>query len=111
MLHDMRISTPFRSHNPLTGLLLAAPAFALPQGFRAAVIVGRVLGVADGHTITVLDATMEQQNIGIAGIDVLEHQSPFDPRTTQKLARCVGSRDLRLDWPKIACYGRKVRKV
>ena len=39
-------------------------------------VVGRIVGVADGDTITVLDATKTQNKIRLAGIDAPERGQP-----------------------------------
>ncbi|MDH3315935.1 MAG: thermonuclease family protein [Gammaproteobacteria bacterium] len=73
----------------MTNLLFAALALALSEGSYAAEIVGRVVRVADGDTITVLDATKEQHKIRFAGIDAPERKQPFANRQEQNLARYV----------------------
>ena len=77
----------------------------------AEVLHGRVIGVADGDTVTVLDANKEQLKIRFAGIDAPERKQPFGIRSRQNLARYVARKDVRLDCPKVDRYGRKVCKV
>ena len=86
-------------------------ALALLQGVHAAQMVGRVVRVIDGDTITVLDINKQQHKIRFAGIDAPERRQPFGTRSTQNLARYVARKDVRLDCPKVDRYGRKVCKV
>ena len=44
---------------------------------RAEVLTGHVVGVADGDTITVLDADKVQHKVRLSGIDALEKNQPF----------------------------------
>ncbi len=44
---------------------------------HAATLQGKVVGVADGDTITVLDATNTQHKIRLQGIDAPEKAQPY----------------------------------
>ena len=83
----------------------------LAYGAQAATLEGRVVGVTDGDTITVLDANKRQHKIRFNGIDAPEKRQPFGTRSTQNLARYVARKDVHLDCPKVDRYGRKVCKV
>ncbi len=56
---------------------------ALACAANAATITGRVVGVADGDTITVLDANKVQHKIRLSGIDAPEKK----PAIRQPLQR------------------------
>jgi endonuclease YncB( thermonuclease family) len=71
----------------------------------------RVVGVADGDTITVLDANNVQHRIRLAGIDAPEKGQPFSERSKQSLRRMVMGRLVRIEWDEIDRYGRLVGKV
>ena len=45
-------------------------------GAWADTLIGRVVGVADGDTITVLDAANQQHKIRLGGIDAPEKNQP-----------------------------------
>ena len=49
-------------------------------------ISGRVVAVADGDTLTVLDASQQQHKIRLGGIDAPEKAMPFGQVSKQKLA-------------------------
>ncbi len=50
---------------------------------NAATIDGKVVGVADGDTITVLDADKVQHKIRLSGIDAPEKSQPFGNHSKQ----------------------------
>ena len=77
----------------------------------ADVLQGRVVAVADGDTITVLDSKQKQHKIRFNGIDAPEKRQPFGTRSTQNLARYVARKEVRLECPKVDRYGRNVCKV
>ena len=52
----------------------------------ADVLTGIVVGIADGDTITVLDADDHQHKIRLAGTDALEKAQDFGQRSKQSLS-------------------------
>jgi len=78
---------------------------------QAETLTGRVVGVADGDTITVLDAGKRQHKIRLQGIDAPEKAQPFGQRSKENLSRLVFGKDVRVDWDKRDRYGRIVGKV
>jgi len=66
--------------------LLLASAIACSQ---AATITGLVVGVADGDTVTVLDASKTQHKIRLSGIDAPEKKQAFGMRSKQSLSDLV----------------------
>jgi len=94
---------------PLAIGLASALLFSAPNA--ADVLQGRVVGVADGDTITVLDASKQQHKIRFAGIDAPERKQTFGTRSRQNLARYVAGKDVRLNCHKTDRYQRRVCKV
>jgi endonuclease YncB( thermonuclease family) len=91
---------------------LVALAFLLGSaGAHAEALLGRVVGVTDGDTITVLDAGKAQHKVRLAGIDAPEKGQPFGDRAKENLARLVFGQDARVDWHKTDRYGRLVGTV
>lgn len=77
----------------------------------AETIIGRVIGVADGDTITVLDAANQQHKIRLAGIDCPEKNQPYGQAAKQSMSDQVFGRDVRVESDKHDRYGRVVGKV
>lgn len=87
-------------------------AFALMAfDVSAEVLRGRVVGVSDGDTITVLDEHHEQHKIRLSGIDAPEKDQPFGQRSKQSLSSLVFNRDVEVIWTKRDRYSRVVGKV
>jgi endonuclease YncB( thermonuclease family) len=78
---------------------------------QAATLSGRVVAVADGDTITVLDAARNQHRIRLAGIDAPEKRQPFGQRSKDNLAALVFDKTVRVEWQKTDRYRRKIGKV
>ena len=72
------------------------------------ILLGRVVAVADGDTITVLGADRQQHKIRLQGIDAPERTQPFGERSKQSLSRMVFERDVRIKWDKRDRYRRIV---
>jgi len=77
----------------------------------AELLLGQVVGVADGDTITVLDVDHTQHKIRLAGIDAPESRQAFGSRSRQHLAVLVFRRQVEVAWHKVDRYGRLVGKV
>lgn len=90
-------------------LLLAIALLGLPC--QADLISGRVVSVADGDTITVLDANKVQHKIRLAGIDAPEKSQAFGQRSRESLAELVANRAVIVETSKQDRYGRYVGKV
>jgi endonuclease YncB( thermonuclease family) len=89
---------------PLFVLLFAHVAIA-------AQITGRVVGIADGDTLTMLDATRQQTKIRLAEIDAPESHQPFGSRAKQALSALVFGRDVQVIVVNTDRYGRTVGRV
>ena len=85
--------------------------FLLACSVQAETLTGRVVGVADGDTITVLDADKRQHKIRLQGIDAPEKAQPFGQRSKENLSRLVFGKDVAVEWDKRDRYGRIVGKV
>jgi endonuclease YncB( thermonuclease family) len=91
----------------------AALALALTAciGAYASTIVGRVVGVADGDTVTVLDSERVQHKVRLAGIDAPERSQAFGNRSKESLSELVFSKTVTVETDKLDRYGRAVGKV
>ena len=89
--------------------LALVTVLAMPAG--AAELHGRIVRVADGDTVTILDAAKRQHRIRIVGIDAPERRQAFGDRSRQRLRELAHGADARADCPKTDLYGRLVCTV
>ncbi len=90
----------------ITAMLLALVCTA-----NAETITGRVVGVADGDTITVLDADKVQHKIRLSGIDAPEKKQPFGNRSKESLSELAFDKTVNVETEKRDRYGRQIGKV
>lgn len=83
----------------------------LSSSAMAETLLGRVVGVSDGDTITVLDASNAQHKIRLSGIDAPEKAQPFGQRAKESLSRLVFQKEVEVAWNKRDRYGRILGKV
>jgi endonuclease YncB( thermonuclease family) len=88
----------------LFGLLLAHSALA-------ETILGRVVGVSDGDTITVLTRERKQIKVRLASIDAPEKSQPFGERAKKSLSDLCFGKDVRLEAEGEDRYGRIIATV
>jgi endonuclease YncB( thermonuclease family) len=72
---------------------------------------GRVVGVQDGDTITVLDSSNANHRIRLQGIDAPEKGQAFGTRSHQNLSQLAFDRFVTIEWSKHDRYPRIVGKV
>ena len=84
---------------------------ALACTVNAETITGRVVGVADGDTVTVLDADNVQHKIRLAGIDAPEKKQAFGQRSKESLSNLVYDKQVDVETTKRDRYGRQIAKV
>ena len=89
--------------------LLLALLFAF--ACNAATITGRVVAVADGDTITVLDADKVQHKIRLAGIDAPEKKQAFGNRSKESLSDLTFGKAVNVETNKRDRYDREIGKV
>lgn len=91
-------------------LLLAFLLFISPL-LQAETLIGKVVGVTDGDTITVLDDSHTQYKIRLAGIDAPEKKQAFGQVSKKMLSDLVFQKTVQVEWKKQDRYGRLVGKV
>ena len=99
-------SRPWRKMTVIWALL-----FGLAHSAFAEVILGRVVGVSDGDTITVLTREHKQIKVRLASIDAPEKAQPFGERSKQSLASLCFDKDVRLATEGRDRYGRTIATV
>lgn len=93
----------------LVALSLAGLVAATQAGTQQ--IQGRIVGVHDGDTITLLDADNRQHKIRLDGIDAPELGQPFGRASKHYLAALVANREAVAECGKADRYGRQVCRV
>lgn len=98
-------------HDDLTKLSITAALLVAALTCGASTIEGKVVGVSDGDTITVLDSSKMQHKIRLSGIDAPEKAQPFGNRSKESLSDLVFDNPVTVDTDKRDRYGRNVGKV
>src|SRR5690606_8991079 len=104
----------YTNSNLVTARLLACVFLALatlPSTAAAETLRGTVVSVADGDTLTLLDASKRQHKIRLSGIDAPERKQAFGTRSRQHLADLTFRKQVTADCPKKDRYGRWICKV
>ncbi len=91
-------------------LILVLAARASSAKSRSA-IVGQVVKIADGDTLTVLDRAHVQHKIRLAGIDAPEKAQAFGTQARNALAAKVFRQGVRVEVTDTDRYGREVGRV
>lgn len=78
---------------------------------HADTLTGKVVGVTDGDTITVLDGSRQTHKVRLSGIDAPEKDQPFGQKSKEHLSHLVHRQDVRVDWHKTDRYGRVIGQV
>jgi endonuclease YncB( thermonuclease family) len=92
----------------------AAVALALAVASAATLareLDGRVVGIQDGDTLTVLHVTKQQHRVRIAGIDAPEKSQAFGEAARENLARLAFGKHVEVRCGKRDRYGRDVCNV
>lgn len=92
-------------------ILLLAASLLFANVSAADTLHGRVVGVADGDTVTVLDASNTQTKVRLIGIDAPEKRQAFGSRSKEHLSDLVFNRQVTVEHSKQDKYGRTVGKI
>jgi endonuclease YncB( thermonuclease family) len=82
-----------------------------PQPSARTNVTGRVVRIADGDTLTVLDALNVQHRIRLQGIDAPESHQAFGTQSKQNLSGLVFDKAVNAICDKTDQYGRSVCKI
>lgn len=85
--------------------------FALANASAENILQGKVVSVADGDTITILDVNKTQHKIRLQGIDAPEKAQAFGEKSKQSLYEMVHGKTVQVSFTKNDKYGRIVGKV
>ena len=102
----MRILTVSAPRLTLLSLLLLLSACE-PN----APLSGHVVSVADGDTLTLIDAQQQTHRVRLQGIDAPEKAQPFGRKSKDNLTRLVLNKPVRVEWDHRDRYDRIIGKV
>ena len=86
-------------------------ALVLGNMAAANVIHGRVVGVSDGDSVTVMDVQKTQHKIRLAGIDAPERAQAYGQKAKESLSDLVFGKSVDVEWSKQDRYGRIVGMI
>lgn len=92
-------------------LCLATLLLCLSGLVHANEVVGLVVGVSDGDTITLLDSNKTQHKIRLAGIDAPEKNQPFGQASKKSLSDLIFDKRVTVFWEKTDRYQRIIGKI
>jgi endonuclease YncB( thermonuclease family) len=92
-------------------ILISTVLVLLAGAAHADTLTGRVVGVVDGDTLTLLDETNTQHKIRLSGIDSPEKGQPFGQVCKQSLSDLAYGRTVAVEANKRDRYGRVIGKV
>lgn len=92
-------------------LLLIFLNFSVANASAENILQGKVVSVADGDTLTVLDVNKIQHKIRLQGIDAPEKAQAFGEKSKQSLYDMVHGKTVQVSFTKNDKYGRIVGKV
>lgn len=91
--------------------LILAALLCLSLSCNADELIGKVIKVADGDTVTILTADNQQEKIRLSGIDAPEKKQPFGNKSKQHLSEMIAGKTVSVDWNKRDRYKRIVGKI
>ena len=77
----------------------------------AEILHGRVVGISDGDTVTVLDDSNTQTKIRLMGIDAPEKKQPFGNKSKESLSVLIFNKQVVVEFNKKDRYGRTIGKI
>ena len=95
----------------MRSLFFALTLLITPLAVGGELLKGRVIGVLDGDTITLLDQNSTSQRIRLAQIDAPEKRQAFGQRSKQSLSDLAFNREAEVQVETRDRYGRLVGKV
>jgi endonuclease YncB( thermonuclease family) len=113
-MQEAFIHTFFKTRTYSKLLAVAAVAIAviaLPEQSYAARLVGKVVGISDGDTLTLLTLEKRQIKVRLAEIDTPERAQPYGTRSRQLLSDLAFNKQAEVDVQETDRYGRSVALV
>lgn len=95
----------------LMSLFITASILAFSISTFAETIQGRVVSIADGDTVTVLDAYNTEHKVRLMGIDAPEMKMPFGQRSKENLSNLIFGKQVIIEYSKQDRFGRAIGKI
>lgn len=95
----------------LTKWIVVVLLIGLQLVAHANVLLGHVVAVSDGDTITVLDDNKQRHVIRLMGIDAPEKAQAYGQKAKESLSDLVFNKEVSVTWFKRDRYGRTVGQV
>ena len=92
-------------------ILLSIVITLFSLSINAKELMGQVVKVMDGDTITILDANKQQFKIRLSGIDAPEKKQDFGNVSKQSLSEIIAGKEVKIVYNKRGRYGRIIGKV
>jgi endonuclease YncB( thermonuclease family) len=83
----------------------------IPVTVWADILQGKVVKVADGDTVTIIDDSGKKHRIRLAGIDAPEKNQPYGNTSTKGLIELVSGKTVTIEYEKRDRYKRIIGKV
>lgn len=91
--------------------LILVFALFLSSFVQASELHGKVVGITDGDTVTIVDESRQQYKIRLAGIDAPEKKQPFGNASKKSLSDFIYNKSIIVETTKNDRYGRVVGKI
>lgn len=101
----------FTAMKTLSHIITLAFICVASTACQSATLVGKVVAVADGDTVTALDAANDQFKIRVSGIDAPEKKQAFGEQSKQSMSHMVFGKQVQVVWSKLDRYGRTIGKI
>lgn len=99
------------SIRPVVCLVLVGLFCCVAHGIAGETVVGKVVGVSDGDTITVLSPGRKDMRIRLEGIDAPESKQAYGSASKKSLSDLVFGKQVKVVITSTDDYGRKVANV
>ena len=99
-------ATIWQMRQVLIAIILLAPITVWADALQ-----GKVVKVADGDTVSIVDYKGDKHRVRLGGIDAPEKDQLYGPESTTGLERLVYNKDVTVEYKKKDRYGRIVGKV
>jgi len=91
--------------------LIALLLLLVPYGAAAETIQGKVIRIANGDTLTILDARKREHTVRLAEIDAPESKQAFGAQSRQSLSALCFKKTAQIEWREKDRNGRYIGQV